>query len=106
MQELNATNIITALAPTLPHFLAAGASAMAYWHSRKNRQQGRTIIDKAEQIHQLTNSNLTAVKDELKAANDKITALEGLVKALIPTAAVVPIAPVTPVTPITPTARP
>ena len=37
-----------------------------------------TIIQKANQIHTLTNSNLTTVKADLESANKRIESLEGL----------------------------
>lgn len=64
---------ITALIVTIPSIILAVATLVV---SLKNNQKANTIIGKADEIHTLTNSNLTNVKEALEIANTKIENLE------------------------------
>lgn len=73
---------ITALAGAV---LAAVPPTMVAWaalrQSKRNAGKADVLIEKAVEIHTLTNSNLTAVKTALEVANAKIEGLQKLVEA-------------------------
>lgn len=69
--------LIASVAPTLA---ALGAAAIGIRNSRKSD----TIIKKADEIHTLTNANLTRVTNALEVANTEIIGLKKLVGALKP----------------------
>jgi cell division protein FtsX len=86
--------VLTALAALIVTVINAKASADERRDARASRvrieattastnRNTDTIIEKAEEIHTLTNSNLTAVTKALKEANEKIAALEKLVGTLV-----------------------
>jgi hypothetical protein len=67
-------------------FLAAIPPTLVGWaalrSSRKNAEKTDTIIGKADQIHSLTNSQLSATVSALAVANEKIAGLEKMVSQL------------------------
>jgi hypothetical protein len=67
MGDLTLVALIAALPPTL--------MAMATF------QQRRRIVKTVDQVHTLTNSNLSRVLTDLKLANDRIEKLEKLISA-------------------------
>ncbi len=67
------TTIIIAGFVALPPTIAAVA---AFWQGKKSSEKATVIIEKTEQIHDLTNSNLTAIKKQLAAADERIALLE------------------------------
>lgn len=68
-------NIILALIATVPPTLMALAALVV---SLKNSRKSDVIIEKSDVIHELTNSNLTSVKEALITANVKIDKLENI----------------------------
>ena len=73
MSELVTVALIAAAAPTI--------TALAAWHqARQVRKKTDLLVTKADAIHELTNSNLTAVKAELVVAQQVI---DDLRRALI-----------------------
>lgn len=75
--------LIASIAPTLA---ASAAVIIGILNRKKADETGKkadAIIDKAEEIHVLTNSNLTKVTQALTKANRKISALERLVMAMV-----------------------
>jgi hypothetical protein len=71
--------LISSIPPTL-----AGLAALIVGirNSRKSSAENSLIIKKSDEIHTLTNSNLTSVKAELVAASERIKALESLVTSM------------------------
>jgi len=67
--------LITAVPPTL-------AALAALIVGIRNTHKATAIITKADEIHTLTNSNLTAVKADLVAASERIKSLEQLVASM------------------------
>lgn len=86
---------VVALVVALPPTLAAMAGLI---QSRLNAAKSDTIIEKANEIHVLTNSNLTAVKAALAEAQEKIESLEQLVTQLAMSKGE-PVPPIPPSTP-------
>lgn len=70
-------NIILAIIVTVPPTLMALASLLV---SLKNIKKSDVIIEKSDVIHELTNSNLTSVKEALETANTKIDKLEKIIR--------------------------
>ena len=67
--------LIVAVPPTI--------AAVAAWRQGKaNGQKADALTVKAEEIHVLTNSNLSTVKADLAKANTRIESLEALVTKL------------------------
>lgn len=62
-----------AVAPTM---VAAGA----LWQGIKGNRKANAIITKTDEIHTLTDGNLTRVLTELADANSRIAALEVILK--------------------------
>lgn len=85
-QSVSWVTVVLALVGGLPATVAAIGGIMALLQSRQNaivaagtdrkvdevKKDGATIIEKATEIHTLTNSNLARVTHELEAANVKI----------------------------------
>lgn len=76
MSEPIAIAVLAAIPPTVMAFAALVQSV-------RNGRKADTISTKTEQIHVLTNSNLTSVKADLALANEKIQELERLVQTLV-----------------------
>lgn len=66
--------IIASMAPTL---MALAALAVSF----RNLKKSDVIIEKAAEIHTLTNSNLSQITAALGVANEKILGLEKLISA-------------------------
>lgn len=73
MSEEMKIALIVSVAPTLA---ALGALIIGL----RNTKKSDTIIKKADEIHTLTNSNLTNVKESLAIANDRIESLEKIIR--------------------------
>lgn len=88
-QAANWTSVITAFVVGLPATIAAIVGGMSLLQSRRNAEiaaqtdakveatagKADTIIEKATEIHTLTNSNLSEVRAELKVSNQIIQGL-------------------------------
>lgn len=76
----------TAIAAVIGSVIAAIPATLLAWGtlrtSRGNAAKADTIIQKADEIHLLANSNLAEVSASLKVANEKIIGLERLVSTL------------------------
>lgn len=111
-QAANWTSIVMVGITTLPATIAAIVGAMSLMQSRRNAevaantgaavkdnlQKTDTVIEKATEIHTLTNSNLSKVQAQLDVANEKIdgfnkahaestrrlTSMEQMIASLIP----------------------
>lgn len=79
MSDQIITTLIIAFFASLAPTIAAIAALMV---SRDTDHKVDASAKTIEQIHVLTNSNLTQVSNDLKIANSKIDALERLVTAL------------------------
>lgn len=93
-QAANWTSIMTAFVVGLPATIAAIVSGMSLLQSRRNAEvaartdakveatagKADTIIEKATEIHTLTNSNLSKVQSQLEVSNRTI---EGLNQAQV-----------------------
>lgn len=66
--------IIASMAPTL---MALAALAVSF----RNLKKSDVIIEKAAEIHTLTNSTMTKLQSSLEVANEKIIGLEKLISA-------------------------
>lgn len=71
-----------ALLASIPPTLLAWAALNS---SKRNADKADTIINKSEQIHALTNSNLSKVTTALEVANTKIEGLQKLVTEMVAT---------------------
>jgi TolA-binding protein len=71
--------ILVAIITAVPYTVASMATVII---SLMNRGQGKAIIKKTDQIHTLTNSNLTSVKEQLATANIKIASMEDIINEL------------------------
>lgn len=85
-QSANWTSIIMAVIAAIPATIAAIVGGMALLQSKANAEvaartdkkvdstaiKADTIIEKATEIHTLTNSNLSKVQSQLDVANEKI----------------------------------
>lgn len=65
---------IAAIAPTI-------AAIAAVFIGVRNSRKSDVIIEKAAEIHTLTNSSLSKVQSSLEVANEKILGLEKLIAA-------------------------
>lgn len=74
--------LITALPPTIMAFAALRQGQSNSIKGDQSVAQGQALIEKTEQIHMLTNSNLTAIKAELARAKMQIEELQELVMKL------------------------
>lgn len=70
---------LIALIGIVPTTIAAITAAVV---SIRNGRKADKLATKTEEIHVLTNSNLAAVKAELKSANDRIVGLEKLITGM------------------------
>jgi hypothetical protein len=73
--------LVTSIAPTL-----AALAAMII--GIRNSRKADSIITKADEIHTLTNSNLTKVTNALAVAQEKIDGLQKLVTTMLDAKAV------------------
>lgn len=79
MTDVQATIIIAAIVPTLAAFGAMVVSVVNAIKSNSNGRKADDIIQKAVEIHTLTNSNLSKVTASLEVANAKIDGLQAMV---------------------------
>ena len=77
--NLISTVVIAGLA-AIPATILAYATLQK---SKDNEKKSDIIIEKAAEIHTLTNSNLNAVTQSLKVANEKINGLERLMAEMV-----------------------
>jgi hypothetical protein len=74
--------LIASIAPTIA---AVGALLVSIHNANKAaaiEKKTDTVIEKAVEIHTLTNSNLSKVSSALEVANQKISGLEAMVGSL------------------------
>jgi hypothetical protein len=72
--------VILGIIAVVPTTLAALGALLV---SLRNGKKSDIIIEKAAEIHTLTNSNLSKLTSQLEVANSKITGLERLVASLV-----------------------
>lgn len=82
MTDIQITIVLSAIVPTLAAFGAMAVSVINAIKSNANGAKSDEIIKKAEQIHTLTNSNLSTVKAALEVALAKIDGLQTLVNSM------------------------
>jgi len=74
----------------LPPTILAIATLVSSSH---HTAQGEKLIEKTEQVHVLVNSQMTQVKLDLVAANERIEKLQKLVEKLLEERAAIPTKP-------------
>lgn len=79
MSDIQLTIVLAAIVPTLAALGALMVSVINAIKSNANGVKADDIIKKAEQIHTLTNSNLSKVTASLEVANAKIDGLQLMV---------------------------
>jgi hypothetical protein len=72
----NAAALITVIAATAAALVTVINAVAAGWGRTEAREAATSASAKLDQIHELTNSNMTALKAQLAAALDRINALE------------------------------
>lgn len=82
MTDIQLTIVLAAIVPTLAGVGAMIVSVINAIKSNANGIKADDIIKKAEQIHTLTNSNLSKVTAALEVANARIDGLQVLVSTL------------------------
>lgn len=82
MTDTQVTIILASIVPTLAAFGAMAVSVINAIKSNANGIKSDEIIKKAEQIHTLTNSNLSKVTAALEVANARIDGLQKLILSM------------------------
>lgn len=82
MTDIQLTIVLSAIVPTLAAVGAMIVSVVNAIKSSANGVKADDIIKKAEQIHTLTNSNLSKVTAALEVANAKIDGLQTMVSEM------------------------
>jgi hypothetical protein len=75
--------VIAGIPPTMMAWAALAQGRRNNEKAKENLQKSDVIIEKAVEIHSLTNSRLSQVTADLKVANEKISGLEGLVSEMV-----------------------
>lgn len=76
------TALVAAIPPTIMALAALRVSQKNTVIAEDTNHKAEVLVEQTEKIHDLTNSNLTAVKADLVAATEQIKDLQALVKTL------------------------